>query len=67
MDEAGLVIIFIVDQLNIGDLDISLLLYGRLNRLAKPDRVLVVGQAGKHKRVSDRDILATDKVPVARK
>lgn len=63
MDEAGLVIVLIVDQLNIGDLDISLLFYGRLNRLAKPDRVLVIGQAGKHKRVSDCDVLATDKAP----
>ena len=67
VDEAGLVIILIVDQLDIGDLDISLLLHGRLNRLAKTDGVLVVGQAGKYKWVSDRDVLATDKVPAVRK
>ncbi len=63
MDETGLVIVLIVDQLNISDLYISLLFHGRLNRLAKPDRVLVIGQAGKHKRVSNRNALATDKVP----
>jgi len=62
--EAGLVIVLVVDELNIGDLDIGLFFYGSLNLLAKLDRVLVVGQARKHKRVSDCDSPATDKVPV---
>ena len=67
VDEAGLVIVLIVDELNISDLYTSLLFYGCLDLLAKLDRVLVIGQAGKHKRVSDRDLLATDKVPAVLK
>jgi len=62
VNEAGLVIVLIVDELDIGDLDTGLFFYSRLDLLAKLDRVLVIRQAGKHKRVSDRDSLATDEV-----
>jgi hypothetical protein len=45
VDEAGLVIVLILDELDIDDLDINLLLHSRLDLLAKLDRVLVIGQA----------------------
>lgn len=45
MDEAGFVVVLIVDELDIDNLNINLLFHGRLNLLAKLDRVLVVGQA----------------------
>jgi len=66
VDEAGLVTVLIVDELDIDDLDTSLLFHGRLNFLAKFDGVLVIRQAGregKHKLVSDRDSLVADEAP----
>jgi len=46
VDETGLVIVLIVDKLDVHDLDINLYLHGRLDFLAKLNRVLVIGQAG---------------------
>jgi hypothetical protein len=61
VDEAGLVVVLVLNELDINDLNISLLFHGRLDILAKLDVVLVIGQAGlegKRKWVSDRDVLA---------
>lgn len=63
VDEASLVTVLIVDELDIDDLDVDLLFHSHLNFLSKLDRVLVIGQArrkGKHKLVSDRDSTVAD-------
>lgn len=52
VDEASLMTVLIVDELNIDDLDVNLLFYSRLNFLAELDRVLVIGQAGRKGRTN---------------
>lgn len=63
VDEASLVTVLIVDELDIDDLDVNLLFHSHLNFLSKLDRVLVIGQAGrkgKYKLVSGRGSIVAD-------